>query len=575
MADLNPLVIERIDDVPLLLAELKRMRVAQLVDAYFPTHGGWEGVSQGDVVVVWLAHVLSEGDHRLSHVELWVNGRQELIRRCLGTTVTTWDVTDDKLGSILRKFANDRYWQPFEAALTGSLLRTYALPVTTARLDTTTASTYRTTAEGLFQLGHSKDQHPELPQVKIALATLDPLGLPLVTTVVAGNSADDPLYAPLIGQVRANVKQAGLLYVGDCKMGALETRALLAAGDDFSLCPLAGQQLPPAALDAYLTPVWAGTQPLSVLIPGPTPADEPGAEGFEVQEVLTATVAGVAVTWTERRLLARSPEQARAERAALQRRLAAGMAAFAALNERGHGKRRYQEAEKLWAAVAAIMKRYQVAAWVRVSCEEVVSERAVRGYRGQPARIEVDRDQRVVATLDAAAVVASEQRLGWRVYATNAPGERLPSETVMGVYREQYQIERGFGRMKGKPLSLTPLYLQLEEHVVGLIRLLSIAMRVLCLVEYGVRQALAVTGESLTGLYAGQPQRQTKRPTTEALLGAFRELNLALLYGEAAKILQRHVTALSPLQERILVLLGLPADTYSKLARDSLHLDSL
>ena len=54
------------------------------------------------------------------------------------------------------------------------------------------------TPEGLFQLGHSKDHRPDLPQVKIAMAVLDPLGLPLTTTVVAGQTADDPLYLPEI-----------------------------------------------------------------------------------------------------------------------------------------------------------------------------------------------------------------------------------------------------------------------------------------------------------------------------------------------------------------------------------------
>jgi transposase len=575
MVDLNSLVIERVDDVPLLFAELKRMKVASLVDRYFPTHGGWEGISQGEVVVVWLAHLLSEGDHRLNQVEFWVDGRQELIRRCLGTTVVPGDVADDRLAAILRKFAEDRYWQPFEATLTGSLLRTYALPVTTVRVDMTTASTYRATAEGLFQRGHSKDGHPELPQVKIALATLDPLGMPLVTTVVAGNRADDPLYAPVIAQVRTSVGQRGLLYVGDCKMAAVETRGMLAAGDDFYLCPLSSSQLPPTELDAALQAVRAGTQPLQVLLPGPTAAAEPVAEGFEVSEDLTVTVAGATVTWSERRLFAHSPERARSENAALHRRLDAAKEALLRLNERGHGKRRYRDPAKLAVAVAAILRRYQVSAWIRVSCEAVISERTVRGYRGAPTRIVAERDHRVGIAVDAAAVQASEQRLGWRVYATNAAAERLPSETVITVYRDQYQIERGIGRLKGKPLSLTPMYLRVETHVVGLIRLLGLALRLLCLVEYQVRQALAATGESLTGLYAGQAKRQTSRPTTEALLRAFRDVNLALLYGESARILQRHLTVLTPLQQRILELLGLPADTYSKLARDSLHVDSL
>jgi transposase len=45
----------------------------------------------------------------------------------------------------------------------------------------------------LFQFGHSKDHRPDLPQVKVMLSTLDPLGVPLATAVVPGHHADDPL----------------------------------------------------------------------------------------------------------------------------------------------------------------------------------------------------------------------------------------------------------------------------------------------------------------------------------------------------------------------------------------------
>jgi transposase len=43
-------------------------------------------------------------------------------------------------------------------------------------------------------MGHSKDHRPDLPQVKVIQAVLDPLAMPLVTDVVAGGRADDPLY---------------------------------------------------------------------------------------------------------------------------------------------------------------------------------------------------------------------------------------------------------------------------------------------------------------------------------------------------------------------------------------------
>jgi transposase len=564
------LTIERIDDIPLLLAQLERMQLPALLDGSFPTHGNWRGLSLGWTATVWLTHLLSQGDHRLNQVGPWAMGRRETLQQCLGQGLDRLDLTDERLAAILRALADDPAWTQFETALARTLVRVYALASERVRVDMTTASSERlVTPAGLFQFGYSKDERPDLPQVKIALAALDPLGLPLATAVVAGNQADDPLYRPVIERVRATLGRGGRLYVGDCQMAALETRAVIHQGGDYYLCPLPARQLPAAALDAGLAPVWAGEQPLAVLVAGAVPEGEPAAEGFEIAVELSAGVGGEEQRWRERRLVVRSPARARSEEAALRRRGAEAEAALLALNERGHGKRRQRDPERLQAQVTALLQRYGMSGLLQVTCHEQVQERRVRGYRGQPARVQVERDWQVRVSPDEASWSTSVRRLGWRVYATDAPALSLPMTAVVAAYRGQYVLEHGFARLKGRPLSLTPLYLQKEVHIVGLIRLLTLALRVLCLVEFQVRRNLAAAGESLAGLYAGQPQRATARPTTEALLRAFQEINLVVLpHGPGPP---RHVTPLSALQQRLLALLELPADTYSRLCLDSLH----
>ncbi|MGH9208334.1 MAG: IS1634 family transposase, partial [Acidimicrobiales bacterium] len=361
MTPLASLTIERSDDIPLLLAQLERMRIRELLDRRFPVHGSWLGLSLGWTVVVWLTYLLSEGDHRLNQVEPWAAKHQETLRRCTGQWVERLDVTDDRLAAVLKALAHDGRWRHFEAVLTGSLLRIYALPAETVRVDMTTASSeHVVTPAGLFQFGYSKDERPDLPQVKIGLATLDPLGLPLATLVVPGNQADDPLYLPLIHQVRDNLGSGERLYVGDCKMAALATRAAVHQGGDYYLCPLPAQQLSAAELDAGLEPVWAGTQPLTVLLAAPEPEAEPAAEGFELAVAMAATVGGQELIWTERRLFVRSPTRAKSEEVSLRRRVAAAAAELGTLNERGHGKRRQREPQRLAAQVTAILQRHGV-----------------------------------------------------------------------------------------------------------------------------------------------------------------------------------------------------------------------
>ena len=78
------IITERVDDIPLLLAQMDRMGLAGLLDAHFPTHGNWQGLAFGRVATIWLSSILSRGDHRLVHVEPWVAQRQIMLSQVSG-----------------------------------------------------------------------------------------------------------------------------------------------------------------------------------------------------------------------------------------------------------------------------------------------------------------------------------------------------------------------------------------------------------------------------------------------------------------------------------------------------------
>ena len=155
------------------------------------------------------------------------------------------------------------------------------------------------------------------------------------------------------------------------------------------------------------------------------------------------------------------------------------------------------------------------------------------------------------------------RRLGWRVYGTNQLNEQLSLEQAVFAYRQEYLVERSLGRLKGRPLSLRPMYVHRDEHATGLIRLLSIGLRVLTLLEYVVRRQLSAQGEKLAGLSAGNAKRETARPTAERLLESFQEMTLTVV--EVAPQTYRQLTVLSPLQKRILELLGFSSQVYTRL----------
>jgi transposase len=177
--------------------------------------------------------------------------------------------------------------------------------------------------------------------------------------------------------------------------------------------------------------------------------------------------------------------------------------------------------------------------------------------------VKEERQATVEVKVDEKALELAVRRLGWRIYSTNQPREPLSLEQAVLAYRSEYLVERSLGRLKGRPLSLRPMFLQREDHATGLIRLLSIALRVLTLLEFTVRRELLAQESKLAGLYAGNPKRETVRPTAERLLEAFREVTLTVI--EGVNQVYRHLTALSSLQQRILELLGFSSRVYTRL----------
>ena len=275
---------------------------------------------------------------------------------------------------------------------------------------------------------------------------------------------------------------------------------------------------------------------------------------------------GKTITWIERHLIVRSIKLAKAAAEALHARLVKAQTDLEHLNEHKQGKKRYDDSPSLQQAAQALLKQHRVEGLLKVTIEEQVEERWVRAYGNRPAAVRVERAVRLYTAVDAHAVEEAIGKLGWRVYATNQAQELLPLEQAVLAYREEYLVERGFGRLKGKPLSLTPMYLQSDQRATGLIRLLSIGLRILTLLEWSCRQRLADSKATVAGLYAGNPKRTTNRPTAEALLGAFQNIHLSLV--TIGQELHRHVTPLSELQKRLLTLLDLSPELYDQLCAE-------
>jgi transposase len=304
------------------------------------------------------------------------------------------------------------------------------------------------------------------------------------------------------------------------------------------------------------------------------------AEGFEIVRSQEATLEnGTVVTWQERLLIVRSHALAEARKKALEKRLDQAQAEILALTPPpGRGRRQFDDPEAVQQAIDAILTRYDVAELLSVELERQVTTRQIRKYGDRPARTEEKVRYQVHVTRREEAIEEAKERLGWRVYATNAPAEQLSLTKTVLAYRDQYLAERSFSRLKGPLLAMLPLYVQRDDHAKGLIHLLTMALRALVIIEFVVRRSLVEEQETrcpeappeldeglvegLSGLYAGNPKRRTARPTAELLLDAFDDITLIIRFNQVGEIEEKYLTPLNELQRRILRLLGLSSDIY-------------
>lgn len=559
---------ERVDDIPLLVHQLHVMGIPQIVDEIIVPHGNRQGLSLGWTLVGWLSYIVSQADHRLSYVESWVKAHEQTLQRLFPMAVSAQDFTDDRLGSVLTYLSRDAEWQAIEQELGRHIVQVYELPQERVRADSTSAAVYHDPeGQPLLAFGMSKDHRPDLAQFKIMLSALDPLGMPLATLVVPGNRADDGLYLPAIAQSRQVLERRGVLYVGDSKMEALATRASLAQAGDYYLTPLSQKGSQAELLQERLQPVWDKTQALQDIYTLDLESEQERlvAQGYETQRMLQADHAGGLVSWSERLLVVYSPSLAKQASRGLQERLARAQERLSALTPPpARGRRQYRELAPLQAEANKILKHYRVEHLLRLTYERQERQRRVRRYGDQPERMTAQVRYQLHIQPDPAAIAALERSHGWRLYVTNCPVDRLSLADAVLTYRQSPTFERGFSRLKNRPLGLRPLYLHREDHIIGLVRLLSLALRLLTLVEFVVRRELHAHDEKLAGLYEGNPNRLTDRPTTERLLRAFDNISLTLVHLPGQKI--SHVTSLTPLQSRILSLLGLPPSIYMELA---------
>src|SRR5216684_1232935 len=302
------IITERVDDVALLIGQMVTMGLPEVLDRPIPRHWKQRGLSWGWTAVIWLAYIVTEGDHRKVSVETYITGMKHTLSQLSNQVIEPVDFSDDRLGHLLQHLSKPTYWHKIERDLNARSIEVYALSQEVIRCDATTVSgDHEVTEGGLLQFGQSKDE-PTRPQIKVMMGSLDPLGMPLSTEVLSGERADDGLYIPIIERIRTGLNTSGLLCVGDGKMSAFETRTHVAGHHDFSLSPLPFTGATAEAMDAWIAEGGAKDEAgeLERIVRTNDRGQEVlAAEGYEFERTCCAQEGEE--EWSERVVVVRSP----------------------------------------------------------------------------------------------------------------------------------------------------------------------------------------------------------------------------------------------------------------------------
>jgi transposase len=566
------IIVERVDDVALLIAQMVKMGLPEVLDRHIPHHWKQRGLSWGWTGVIWLAYILTQGDHRKVSVEIYIAGMQHTLSQLTAQAIEPLDFSDDRLSHLLKHLSQPKYWHPIERDLNAHSIAVYDLPQDVIRCDATTVSgDHEVTDGGLVQFGHSKDD-PSRPQIKVMIGALDPLGMPLSTDVLSGERADDGLYLPIIARLRAGLRKKGLLFVGDCKMSALEIRASLAGYHDLYLSPLPLTGATAEAMDTWIAEGIARDEAGELEQMFRT--DDRGhevlaAQGYEFARTCCAPESDE--EWTERVLVVRSPAHAARQAAGLETRLGHAETKLIALTPpRGRGKRQITDEATLVEAIATVLTTHRVEGLLQVAWEkqsEWTTQYVGRG-RGAASREKrvIEKTRYHITRIDRQGdpIAALVQRFGWKAFVTNAGQERLSLTEAVLCYRNEYRVERLFNRLKSH-VHIAPLFVTLNEQIEGLTYLLTLGVRVLTVMEFVLRRSLKQDHAPLPGLHPENKQKMTDKPTAERTLKAFSGISLTIIKDSAGEEILRRLTPLARLHEDILQRLGLGASLYGQL----------
>jgi transposase len=402
--------------------------------------------------------------------------------------------------------------------------------------------------------GHSKDHRPDLKQLVWILTVSADGSVPMAYRLADGNTCDDPTHIPTWDALVKMLGRCDFLYIADSKLCSGDAMRHIDSNEGRFVTVLPRTR----GEDKWFRD-WIQTNPPrwteAIRLPGERIGDLPRVWSTFPSPLPSAE--GYRIIWVHSSAKAAHDEHAR------RSRIQAGTAAIDELATKLAGpKSRLKTRAAVEQAVAKTLADTGSTRWVEVTLTETVEEGFRQEKRGRPGT-----DTRYRRTTRTRYSITWRTRDDLIAYDAASDGcfplvtndRQLPDNEALVAYRYQPNLERRHHLLKSVQ-DADPIWLRDPARIEAIFCCQFLALLVGALIERQIRTAMREAATADIPLY---PElRACQAPSAERILAVFADLTRHELHHHG-RLVQTFEAELTPLQQQILDLLGIPHTAYT------------
>jgi transposase len=548
--------------LPLINGILERLKFQECLQEVLPKEDRRVVVPVATGLTVLLKNILLSREPLYGVADWGVRQAPDL----LGLTTTQIQAfNDDRLGRCLDRLF-DADCGSVALRVAGAAVRAFQVSLDELHNDSTTVTFHGAYVDAkeeqvvrgrrtpAITWGHNKDHRPDLKQVLYILTVTEDGAVPVQFRVESGNTTDDQTHQTTWDVLCQLGGRRDFLYVADSKLATRENMAYLhqRGGRFLTILPRTRSE------DEKFRQTLVADGVTWRHIWDKTDEDGTAFDRFSVSDVSTTTSEGYRLIWYH------STVKAEVDTLVRGAQLERAFQELSALGQKLRSPRtRYRTQNRVWEAVEQILAERDVKHLIRVQVETCENENFRQASRGRPTPKtkyirQVTLRFHLSYALDQEAL--ERERRGDGVFPLVTNVFEASERDLLWAYKKQPAIEKRFSQMK-TDFSVAPVHLQSASRIEAFLCVYFFALLVEALLQRELRQAMNAAEVHSLPLYPeGRPCRY---PTAPRVFDAFDNVQRHSLAEEGQKCAVL-ITELSPLQRKILKLLGHAPEQYGR-----------